>query len=103
MQGLQIDNFPMEGVSIFLDADPDRRDEACSFGEIWVWISRKIKTKMFSLEISNYRDTDAREKNNDLLAEYSSTSAVFSIEFLIEEIELVVSQNQKFEYPAKSN
>ena len=54
-------------------------------------MSRKIK--MFSLEVLNYQDTDARGKNIDFLVDYSCTSAMFSIEFLMEEIELVVAQN----------
>ena len=39
---------------------------------------------MFSLEVSDYQDTDAREKNNDFIVEYSSTSAVFPTEILME-------------------
>ena len=34
--------------------------------------------------------------------EYSSKSAVVSIEILMEEIKLVVAQNYKYEYRAKS-
>ena len=47
----------------------------------------------FFLETSDYKETDARRKNNDFLTEHSSTSAVFSIESLMEEIELVVANN----------
>ena len=36
------------------------------------------------------------------MVEHSSTSAVISIEFLMEEIELLVAQNPKFEYGAKT-
>ena len=47
---------------------------------------------MFSLEVSDYQDTDAKKKNNDFSVEYSSTSAVLLIEILMEEIELMVAQ-----------
>ena len=47
---------------------------------------------MFSLEFSDYQDTDARKKSNDFLVEYSSTSNVFSIEILMEVIELLVAE-----------
>ena len=64
----------------------------------------KLKLKCFSfLEFSDYQDTDAREKNNDFLDEYLSTSAVLSIEILMEKSELVVAENLKFENRAKSN
>ena len=46
---------------------------------------------MFSLEVSDYQVTDTREKNNEFLIEYSSVSAVFLIDILVEEIELVVA------------
>ena len=48
---------------------------------------------MFSLEVSDHQETDASEKNNDVSVEYSSTAAVFSIDILMEELELVVSEN----------
>ena len=50
------------------------------------------KNKMFSLEVFDYQDTDAREKNNDCSIDYSSTSVLFSIDILMEEIELLVTQ-----------
>ena len=50
----------------------------------------KLKSNSF-LGFSDYQDTDAREKIEYFLAEYSSTSAVFSIVFLMEEIKLVVA------------
>ena len=40
-------------IWIFCDANSDRRDKACGSGEIQVRITRKISTKMFSLESSN--------------------------------------------------
>ena len=51
---------------------------------------------MFSLEFSDYQDSHAREKNNDFLVEYSSTSALGSMGILMEELELVVGQNSRF-------
>ena len=47
---------------------------------------------MFSVEVFDYQDTDAREKNNDSSIEYSFTSVLFSIEILMKEIELLVTQ-----------
>ena len=45
------------------------------------------------LEFSNNQDSDTREKHDDFVFECSSTSAVFSIEILVEGIELVVVDN----------
>ena len=47
---------------------------------------------MFSLEVFDYQDTDAKEKNNDSSIEYSSASVLFSIDILMEEIELLLTQ-----------
>ena len=55
------------------------------------------------MELSDYQDTDAREKNKGFLVEYSFTRNVFSVEFLTEEIEQVLDEKWKFEYRAKSN
>ena len=46
---------------------------------------------MFSSEVSDFQDSDARKKNIEYLVEYSTTSDVFSIRILMEEIEVVVS------------
>ena len=74
MQGLQIDNSPIKNpIEILVKYEFEYRE--------------KLKRKMFSSEILDYQDTDARKKNSDFLVEYSSTSAVFSME----EIELVAS------------
>ena len=51
---------------------------------------------MFSFETSDYQDTHAKKKNNDFLVEYSFTSPVFLIEFLMNEIVLVVARNEEF-------
>ena len=64
-----------------------------SSGEILVRNLRKIKNEMFSLEVSDYQDTDAGEKNNDFFDEYSSKGAVFSIDILMEKIKLVVADS----------
>ena len=61
----------------------------------------KNKIKLFSLELSDFQDFDAREKNNVFSVENSSTGAVFSIDNLLEKIERVVPENQKFEYRVK--
>ena len=50
---------------------------------------------MFSLEVSEYQDTDARGKRMMFSLEYSSTNAIFSIEMKMEEIELVGAQKNK--------
>ena len=42
-----------------------------------------------------YLDSDAREKNNDFLVECSSTSTLFSVEILMQEIKLVVAEKKK--------
>ena len=47
---------------------------------------------MFSLEVSDYQDSDEREKNDDIFVDYSSISAVCSIVILINEIELLVAE-----------
>ena len=56
---------------------------------------------MFSVSYLDYHDNDAREKNNDFLIEHVSISAVFSIEVLMEEFELVVAGNYRFENRAE--
>ena len=76
-----------------MNADPDRKGKACSFEEFGVWIQRKIKYKILAFEASDYLDTEAREKNNDLLFEHMSTNAVFQVEMLRKEIELMLAQN----------
>ena len=48
---------------------------------------------MFSVDVSGYQDTDTRKKNDDVLAHCSFTNAEFSIEILMGETELVVTQN----------
>ena len=57
---------------------------------------------MISLEVSDYRNTDEKEEDNDFLVVYSSTIAVVLFEILMEEMELSVPRNSKFEYRTKS-
>ena len=57
---------------------------------------------MFSSEVPDYKDTDTREESNDVLVEYSLTSAVFSNEISMEEIELSAAQKEKFEHRENS-
>ena len=52
----------------------------------------KLKLKGFH-EFSEYQDSDAKQKINKFLVEYSSARAVFLITILIEEIELLVAEN----------
>ena len=56
-------------------------------------MSRKSKIERFFLELSDFQDSDKREKNIDFSIEYSSTSAVFSIWNLMTQIQLVVADN----------
>ena len=56
-------------------------------------IEKHQDRNVFFLEFSDYQDTDAVEKTLIFLVEYWSTSAVFSIEILMKEIELVVADN----------
>ena len=53
---------------------------------------KKLKTKCFFLEISVYQDADARGKKTNFLVGNSSSGAVFLIEILMEEIEMVVAE-----------
>ena len=50
------------------------------------------KIEMFSLEVLDYQYTDGREKKSEKSIDYSFTSVLFSIGFLMEEIELLESQ-----------
>ena len=58
--------------------------------------SPKILEKRFLVEILYYQDANATNKINGSSALYSSTN-VFQIEFLIEEFEHVVAEQNKFE------
>ena len=54
--------------------------------------------KEFFLEISDYQDSDAMHKINGSSPQYSSTSVLISIEFLMGEFELVVAEVYEFEF-----
>ena len=58
--------------------------------------NESFKIKMFSSDVSDYQDTDAREKADVFVVENSSTAAVFLVEILMAEFELVVAQNLTF-------
>ena len=67
----------------------------------WVWMSRKIIDEIY-LEIVDYRDSDATNKINHFSwSQYCSASVMFFTEFIMEEIELVVAEEYKFENWAK--
>ena len=100
MQKTQIDNAPVEKPGYIWNVfagDPDGRDKACSFGEIGGWKGKNLNLKGFL-----YQDFDAREKNDHFSFEILHTSALCSIEILMEEIEMVAAQMQRFDYRAKS-
>ena len=63
----------------------------------------KLNTKCLFLDFSDNQNTDAKKKNNDSLVDNSSTSAVFLILILMDEIELKVAEGSKFEFQGKSN
>ena len=77
MQGLQIDNSPIENFS------------TTRIFSMWTLIE-EIKLVVLVIFDFEFRE---KLKLKCFLVEYSSASGVFSIEFLIEEIELMVSQN----------
>ena len=60
--------------------------------------SGKIKTNMFSLDFSDQQEPDAREKQSDFWIEYSFSRQLLCLRlnFLIEELELLVDENEKF-------
>ena len=68
----------------------------------WVSMSRKIIDKRFFPEILECHDSDATNRINGFSPLYSSTNVMFETEFLLEEFELVVTEEYKFENWAKS-
>ena len=56
---------------------------------------------MISLRISENQDPHAREKDNGVLVERFYFTVVFLIEILMEEIELVLAEKEKFEHQFK--
>ena len=96
MQGLQINNSPIEKSSkakmFSMPTLIEEMKPVVLFRfELEYRISRKIKIKLFSWDISDYQDTDA--KKNDFFFQSLFTSAVFWIEILMEETKLVVAEH----------
>ena len=58
---------------------------------------REKPKKMFSLNFSHYQCSGGKEINNNFLVGNSSAGAVFLIEILMEEPELVVVENAMFQ------
>ena len=93
MQGLHIDNSAIEKFSI-----TRKLSMSTLMGEIKpvVLVTDKFeyreKLKCFRLEVSEYQDSDEREKNDEIFVDYSSTSALCSIVILMNEIELLVAE-----------
>ena len=67
----------------------------------WVWISRKIFDKRFFFEILDYPVSAATNKINVFSPQNYFRSVMFYTEFLMEEFELVVAEEYKFEIWAK--
>ena len=61
-------------------------------------MSREIIDKRFFLEVLDYPDSDSTNKINGFSPQSSSTSVVLQIEFLMQEFELVVAEDYKFQY-----
>ena len=97
MQGIQLDNSSTENFSttrVFSMRTLIKKIKPLVLMESeFEFRKKKSILKRFSLEISEHQDTDSREKNKDFLLGYSSTIALFSVEILMEETELVVAQN----------
>ena len=55
-----------------------------------------------SFEFLHYKLSDMKTKNNDYLIEYPSAGAVFLIEILTEEIEVLVAEKSKLKWPWKT-
>ena len=69
----------------FFDSNAGGKDETCSFGETKVGISKKIER--FALEISDYQDSDAREKKMTFALEHWCCNVLFLIVILMKDIE----------------
>ena len=94
MQGTQIDDSPIEKSSTTrMFSMPTLIKKIKPVVLVKYEFAYREKLKSGFLEFSDYQDTDSREKNNNFLVGYSCTSAVFSIEILMEEIELVLVDN----------
>ena len=83
----KVNNSPIQKISTTKKFLAIEEIKPAVFSELWVWISEKIKIKLAS-EISDFQDTDARKRNKGFLFEDLSTSAVFSNQSVMEEIEM---------------
>ena len=87
MQGTRIGNSPIEKFSTTGKFAMPVVLLKCEFE-----YRKKFKSKCFLRNFAT-QDSDARVQNNGFLVEYPHASAVFSIEILMEEIELLVAEN----------
>ena len=63
----------------------------------------EIKLKYFLWKFRTVRILIRERKTVVFLLGYSSTGALFPLESLLQEMKMVMAQNKKFEYRAKSN
>ena len=63
------------------------------FGKFEFECREKLMMKSFSLDFSDYQESDEKRKVHDLSLEYSFTSVKFPIEILMEEINLIFFLN----------
>ena len=95
MQGTQIKKFPIEEVSTtrkFSMLTLQNKIELVVLVDYEFEFREKLKLKCFLWNFWTIRIV-MQGRNNDFLIEDSSTTAVFSIEISMEEIELVVAEN----------
>ena len=93
MQRTQIDNSPIENLSTSRTFPmPTLIGEIQHVVLVKFEFEYREKLKLQSF-FWKFQDSDAIKNNNDFLVEYSSTSAAFLCEILMEGIELMVSQN----------
>ena len=60
-------------------------------------MSLNFEKKLFRRFVLDISDSDATNKINSFSPEYSSTSVMYYVETLMEEFELVVAEEYKFE------
>ena len=104
MQGTEIDNSPIDSFPITkkISLQALKKERKPVVLEKYDFENRK-RLKLTCL-LWNFWTTRILmgEKNDDFLVKSSSTSAVSSIEILLEEIERVVAEKKTFEYRTKS-
>ena len=77
----------------------DRGIEACSYGwqlKMNLNVEKNYLWRLF-LKIPHYQNCDATNKIHGFSPQYSYASALFQIEFLMEDLELVVAEDYFFE------